>query len=86
MATAKIVLRKKKNTDGTFPLALRITKDRKSSYVYLGYRVREKDWDATAQRVRKSHPNAQRLNTFLMQTLADAGNVMLDFDVQRKQS
>ena len=86
MATAKIVLRKKKNTDGTFPLALRITKDRKSSYVYLGYRCQEKDWDATAQRVRKSHPNAQRLNTFLMQTLADAGNVMLDFDMQRKQS
>jgi len=31
MASVKIVLRKKASKDGTFPLALRITKDRKSA-------------------------------------------------------
>ncbi len=35
MASVKIVLRKKKNKDGTYPLAVRITKDRKSSYVWI---------------------------------------------------
>lgn len=52
MITIKIVLRKKKNKDGTYPLALRITKDRQSTFMHLGYSVQEKDWDPAAQRVR----------------------------------
>jgi integrase/recombinase XerD len=86
MATVKVVLRKKANKDGTYPLALRITKDRKASYMYLGYHCLEKDWDATAQRVRKSHPNATRLNNLIMKKLADASDVALEFDAQQKDA
>ncbi len=84
MASVKIVLRKKANKDGTFPLALRITKDRKASYIYLGYSSLEKDWDAQAQRVRKSHPNATRLNNFIMKKLADTNDTALELDTQDK--
>ena len=62
MSVAKIVLRKKAKADGTLPLALRITKDRKSNYVYLGYHILENDWDENKQRVKKSHPNSAWLN------------------------
>lgn len=86
MATAKIVLRKKQNKDGTFPLALRITKDRKTSYIYLGYSCREQDWDAAGQRVRKSHPNATRLNNFLEKKRAEASDTLLGFDAQNKNA
>lgn len=86
MATIKIVLRKKKNKDGTYPLALRITKDRKTSYIHLGYHCLEKDWDALSQRVRKSHPNAARLNNFIMKKLADASEVTLELDAQHKET
>ena len=85
MATVKIVLRKKKNQNGTSPLALRITKDRKTSFIHLGYHILEKDWDATTQRVRKSHSNAARLNNILMKKLADASNVVLEIDAQEKE-
>ncbi len=68
MATIKIVLRKKKNKDGTLPLALRITKDRRSTFIHLGYSVQEKDWDKVPQRVRRTHPNSARLN-FLVKKL-----------------
>jgi integrase/recombinase XerD len=61
----KIILRNEEKTDGTCPLALRITKDRKSSYIYLGFSIHSKDWDADKQRVKKSHPNSARLNNFL---------------------
>jgi integrase/recombinase XerD len=64
-ATIKIVLRKEEKQDGTFPLAIRITKDRKTSYVYLNYSINPKDWNEKTQSVKKSHPNSQRLNSFL---------------------
>lgn len=83
MATIKVVLRRKQNKDGTFPLALRITKDRKTSYIHLGYNVSEKDWNADAQRVRKSHANAVRLNNLIAKKLADASDAALELDAQQ---
>jgi integrase/recombinase XerD len=45
MATVSIVLRKKLNRKGSYPLCIRITKDRKSSFIHLGQRIPEADWD-----------------------------------------
>lgn len=46
MASVKIVLRKNmKKKDGTIPLALRISENYKTNYVWLGQYVFEKDWD-----------------------------------------
>jgi len=39
MASVKIVLRKKLSKDGTYPLAIRVTKDRKTTYIYLGQQL-----------------------------------------------
>jgi integrase/recombinase XerD len=83
MATVKIVLRKKKQKDGTYPLALRITKDRKTSFIHLGKNLFEKDWDATAHRVKKSHPNSTRLNNFLLTKLAEANNSSLELETAK---
>lgn len=79
----KIVLRKKITKDGTYPLALRITVERKASYVYLGYNVLEKDWDNTAQRVRKSHPNSARLNNLLIKKLSEANDKSLELNTAK---
>jgi len=80
MATVKVILRKEKKKDGTFPLALRITKNRKSSYIYLEYSVHPKDWDETQQRVKKSHPNSTRLNNLLVKKLAEASDKALELE------
>lgn len=84
MATVKVVLRKKKNKNGTYPLALRITKDRKTSFIHLGYHLLEKDWDDETQRVRKSHPNSTRLNNFILAKISEASDVSLEVEGQRK--
>ncbi|HVZ37875.1 MAG TPA: site-specific integrase [Candidatus Kapabacteria bacterium] len=86
MATVKIVLRKKANKDGTFPLALRITKDRKASFIHLGYHLSETAWDAATQRVRKTHPNAARLNNFLMKKLSEANDTALELATQQSEA
>lgn len=85
MATVKIVMRKKKNKDGTYPLAIRITKDRKTSFIHLGYHLKDNEWDATAQRVRKSHKNATRLNNYLIAKLAEANEKALEIETQKKE-
>lgn len=83
MATVKIVLRKKTNKDGTSPLAIRITQDRKTSFIHLGHHVKESDWDADKQRVKKSHPNSVRLNNYLIAKLAEATDKSLELETSK---
>lgn len=85
MATVKIVLRKKANKDGTYPLALRITKDRKSSFIHLGYSVKIEDWIASDQCVKSSHPNSKRLNNFILKKKSEASDTSLEVETQRKE-
>lgn len=77
MATVRVVLRKKKNKAGLYPIAIRITKDRKSSYLNTGQYIEEKFWDEKNRNVRKSHPNSQVLNNFILSKVAEANDKVL---------
>lgn len=85
MAAVKVVIRKKLNKDGTYPLALRITKDRKTSFIHLGYNIKEKDWDKDLQRAKKSYPNSTRLNNFIATKIAEASDKSLEMETYRKE-
>lgn len=82
MAEVKIVLRKKPNKEGKFPLALRITKDRKSSFIHFGFYLNEDEWDDAKQRVKK-HPNSARLNNFILKKLSEANDHSLELETQK---
>jgi site-specific recombinase XerD len=86
MASIKIVLRKNKNKDGSYPLTIRITKNRKTSWVYLNTNLFPEQWDATEQRVRKSHPNSTRLNNFLRVRLAEVSDKSLELETVKKET
>lgn len=86
MATLKVVLytyRAKK--DGTYPLALRITKDRKPSYIFLDYSIRKEDWNADNERVKSSHPNSKRLNNFILTKKAEASDKIIEVETRQDQ-
>nr|WP_322624500.1 site-specific integrase [uncultured Flavobacterium sp.] len=85
MASVKVVLYPRAKKDGTFPLALRITKDRKSAYIFLDYSVRKEDWVANEQRVKSSHPNSKRLNNFILAKKAEASDTSLEVETQKKE-
>jgi len=79
MATVKIVLRKNyKKKNGSYPIALRITQNRKSRFVFTGEYILEKDWNETEGLAKKSHPNSSRLNNFLLKKLSEAHTIALD--------
>lgn len=84
MSSVKVVLRRKQGKDGTYPLAVRITKDRKTTYLYLGQSIPEDQWDEAAQRVKKPHPNVQRLNNFILKKLAEANDTLLELQTQKE--
>lgn len=84
MATVKIVLRKKKNKDGTYPLAIRITQDRKTSFIHLGKHLKVEDWDAKERKAKKSYPNSKHLNNFLLTKLTEANGNSLELETRKK--
>lgn len=83
MADVKIVLRQKPNKEGKLPLALRITKDRKSSFIHLGHSLDPADWDDIEKRVKKSHPNSARLNNLIRKKLFEANDQSLELETQK---
>ena len=80
MSTIQAVLRRKPNNAGLFPLSIRITKDRKSSYLYIGQYIDGKYWDSKNRKVKKSHPNSKRLNSLILKKLTEANDQLLDVD------
>jgi integrase len=71
-ASAKIVLRKKPNSEGLYPLAIRITKNRRSTYKLIGHYIDLEYWNPKNNEVRKSHPNSETLNNLIASKLAEA--------------
>ena len=81
MSTISAILRKKANKQGQYPIYLRITKDRKSTFINLEQYINKSDWDEKAKRVKKSHPNSVRLNNLISKRISEAGAKIIDMDV-----
>lgn len=81
MSSIKLILRKsKERKDGTCPIALRIIKDRKPSYIHTGIYMLPKHWDKDRSEVRRSHPNSNRVKAALTKKLTEAYAAVLDAD------
>jgi Arm DNA-binding domain/Phage integrase SAM-like domain len=85
-SNAKIVLRKKPNKEGLFPLAIRITKNRRSTYQYIGHYIELEDWDEKNIRIKKSHPNFDNLNSLLSQILSEANKALITLQSENKDA
>lgn len=85
MATTKIILKKNKaNKNGECPLYLRIIKDRKAKFISLGVTLHPNQWNENTGRVRKSHPNSQRMNNFIAKKVSDAEGIALVMETSSK--
>jgi integrase/recombinase XerD len=85
MPSFKIILRKtQKREDKTFPLALRITSERRTKYIYLSIYLGKEYWDEKKQRVKKDHPNAGEINGLIMTKLSDAQSVYVSQETRKR--
>ncbi|EIJ40776.1 site-specific recombinase XerD [Galbibacter orientalis DSM 19592] len=78
MSSIKVLLWKKNKNKLLHPLAIRITKDRRTSYFSIGQYIEEKYWDSHNRKVKKSHPNADKINQLILVKLAEINGCMLD--------
>ena len=73
--TTKVLLNKvRQKQDGTYPLVVRVTYNRKVIYIPLGYTLKEKDFDTKNQRVKTSSKvsvNITRLNKQIANSVRD---------------
>lgn len=83
MASIKIILdTRRPRKDQTYPVILRVSKNRQNTSVSLGIHVSERDWDDRKRQVRKSHPNAQLLNHKILVEFTRLGATLLQADEQ----
>ncbi len=86
MATVKIVLRRNyQKKDGSYPITLRITKDRKTKFLFTGEYIMEKDWDETKALAKKSHPNSARLNNLILKKITEAYDMALESESKKER-
>lgn len=81
MSSVKAILRIDKiNAKGLAPLYLRSTHNRKSAFKALGIYIHPDDWDAVAEKVRKSKrvPNSTRINNLIAAQKLEVQNYLLD--------
>lgn len=84
-ASIKVLLRKNKlKSDGTIPLYVRVTKNRKSKFISLGVSISEKDWDEKNQRIKKSYPNSALANTLIAKKRAEIEAEVLSIELNNK--
>lgn len=86
----------KTNNDGHSPIYVRITIDRKTSYISTGYHIHPKLWDDKNQQVKESHPLASVINpdithkkTALLRSIVDTqikGNSVSSADLKKQSS
>lgn len=64
-------LKRKKKKDGTIPIYIRITEDRKSRYKSTGISILPKYWNADRQEIRRSHRRYKHLNRRLREKVRE---------------
>lgn len=84
MATIQAVLRNKPNPRLLYPIAIRMTKDRKTSFIYIGQYIEKKQWDERNGNVRKSHPDAMSINQLILTKLSEANKRLLNAESESK--
>ena len=77
MASIQTVLRNKPNARMLYPIAIRITKDRKTSLIFVGQYIDKMDWNEQKGMVRNSHPNATAINQLIFSKLSQANQRLL---------
>ncbi len=82
MINVKIVLRKKKLSNGNFPVCLRVTKNRKTKYFKTLFDATEVEWDSSAGKFNKRNGNYLQNNRLLIKFQDRALQVLGEMQIE----
>lgn len=79
MSSVKIILRTQQlNKMGEATLYLRTIQNRITKFISLRETIKPSDWDEKNGKVRKTHPNSNRMNAYLAAKYAEAYEIVLE--------
>ena len=84
MATVKTVIRKTKLADGSFPIALRIIKDRKSKFFQTVFRAYPNEWNNTTGSFTNKNANSSQNNRLLLKFKDKALKILSDLEMEKE--
>ena len=82
MINVKVVLRKKRLSNGYFPVCLRITKNRKTKYFKTIFNATEDEWNSTAGKFNKRNGNYLQNNRLLIKFQDRALQILGDLKIE----
>ncbi len=81
MANIKVILKlNKMEANGKVPIYIRISKDRKTTFISTGVKIYPKDWDKVNFKVKKSHSNSNLMNNTIAFKVSEAENASLELE------
>lgn len=83
MSTVKTVLRKTKLADGSYPIALRVSKDRKSKYFQTIFRAFPNEWNQTTGSFTSRNSNCTQNNRLLLKFKDRALKILTDLEMEK---
>ena len=86
MATVRVVLRKcRKLKDGRYPIAIRLTNNKKVKYIFTGHSALEREWSGKYPLYLNSkHPNQKELNAFLLKEYSKTNDELIKLNIKGK--
>ncbi len=84
MSSITPFLIKRPNSKKLYPISIRIIKDRRSSYIYIGQNIKSSQWDAKNCRVKSSHPDYLEINQLIIAKLSDANKSLINAEIEEK--
>ena len=85
MATVKTVLRKTKLADGTFPISLRVSKNRKSKFFQTIFRAFPNEWNPTTGSFTGKNSNSIQNNRLLLKFKDRALKILSDLEMEKNE-
>ncbi len=84
MSSVTPFLDKRANAKNLHPITIRIIKDRKPSYIYLGQAIKLNQWDSKNRRVKNIHPDYLEINQLIITKLSKANKSMLNAEIKEQ--
>ncbi len=83
MSTVKTVLRKTKLADGSYPISLRVSKDRKSKYFQTIFRAFPNEWNQSTGSFTNKNSNNTQNNRLLLKFKDRALKILTDLEMEK---
>ena len=82
MATVRVVLRQcRKLKDGRYPIAIRLTHNKKVKYIFTGHSALEREWSGKYPLyLNGKHPNYKELNAFFLKEYARVNEELIKLE------